>query len=85
MLDEETAAKALQRINPRLQVERIAEAGHGLHYDQPGQFITIIKLFLRSILKRWFSRGQAQPFNAVTVRPTPRFLFYIYTYRYWEQ
>jgi pimeloyl-ACP methyl ester carboxylesterase len=42
-------AKDLQRLNPRLQVEQIPEAGHGLHYDQPGPFAVVIKSFLRSI------------------------------------
>jgi len=42
-------AADLQRLNPRLQVEQIPEAGHGLHYDQPGRFAAIVKSFLRSI------------------------------------
>jgi N-formylmaleamate deformylase len=42
-------AADLQRLNPRLQVEQIPEAGHALHYDQPGRFAVIVKSFLRSI------------------------------------
>lgn len=42
-------AADLQRLNPRLQVEQIPEAGHGLHYDQPERFALVIKSFLRSI------------------------------------
>jgi N-formylmaleamate deformylase len=42
-------AADLQRLNPRLQVEQIPEAGHGLHYDQPERFAVIVKSFLRSI------------------------------------
>jgi N-formylmaleamate deformylase len=40
-----TAAE-LQRLNPRLQVEQIPEAGHGLHYDQPERFAAVVKSFL---------------------------------------
>jgi len=42
-------AADLQRLNPRLQVEQIPEAGHGLHYDQPERFAVVVKAFLRSI------------------------------------
>ncbi|MDR3561968.1 MAG: alpha/beta hydrolase [Negativicutes bacterium] len=42
-------AAHLQRLNPRLQVELIPEAGHGLHYDQPERFALVVKSFLRSI------------------------------------
>ena len=42
-------AADLQRINPRLQVAQIPEAGHGLHYDQPERFAVVVKSFLRSI------------------------------------
>ncbi len=42
-------AAHLQRINPRLQVEQIPEAGHGLPYDQPERFAVVVKSFLRSI------------------------------------
>jgi N-formylmaleamate deformylase len=39
-------AEELQRRNPKLRVEQIREAGHGLHYDQPGRFAGVIKSFL---------------------------------------
>ena len=42
-------AADLQRLNPRLQVEQIPEAGHGLHYDQPRRFAVVVKSFLRSV------------------------------------
>jgi len=42
-------AADLQRINPRLQVEQIPEAGHGLPYDQPERFAVVVQSFLRSI------------------------------------
>ncbi len=40
-------AEELQRLNPRFQVEQIREAGHGVHYDQPGRFAVVVKSFLR--------------------------------------
>jgi N-formylmaleamate deformylase len=43
-------ATSLQLLNPRLRVEQISEAGHGLHYDQPERFVTIFQSFLRSDL-----------------------------------
>ena len=36
------AAAELQRLNPRLQVEQIPEAGHGLPYDHPERFALLI-------------------------------------------
>jgi N-formylmaleamate deformylase len=42
-------AADLQRLNARLQVEQIPEAGHGLPYDQPERFAVVVKSFLRSI------------------------------------
>lgn len=41
----------LQNLNSKLQMEIITGAGHGLHYDQPEQFIAIVKSFLGSSLK----------------------------------
>ncbi len=46
-------AEELQRINPRLQVEQIREAGHGVQLDQPDRFAAIIKSFLRSLGQYW--------------------------------
>ena len=48
VVSPEVAAE-LQRLNPRLQVVQIPEAGHGLHYDQPERFADIVKSFLGSI------------------------------------
>ena len=42
-------AAGLQRLNPRLQVEQIPEAGHGLPYDRPKRFAVVVKSFLRSM------------------------------------
>ncbi|HEY2736189.1 MAG TPA: alpha/beta hydrolase [Polyangiales bacterium] len=44
----ETALE-LQRLNPRLRVEQIQDAGHGLPYDQPDRFEALVKSFLRSL------------------------------------
>ena len=41
-------AEELQNLNPKLHVQKITEAGHGLHYDQPEQFIDIVRSFLRA-------------------------------------
>jgi N-formylmaleamate deformylase len=41
-------AADLQCLNPRLHVEQIPEAGHGLHYDQPERFAIVVRSFLRS-------------------------------------
>lgn len=42
-------AAELQRINPKIHVEQIPEAGHGIQYDQPGRFAAVVKSFLHSI------------------------------------
>jgi N-formylmaleamate deformylase len=41
-------ARELQKINPRLQVEQILNAGHGVPYDQPESFEAVVRSFLRS-------------------------------------
>ncbi|PJJ61013.1 alpha/beta fold hydrolase [Hymenobacter chitinivorans] len=41
-------AQELQELNPRLRVERIREAGHALHLDQPAPFATVVRAFLDS-------------------------------------
>lgn len=43
-------ARELQRLNPRLRVEQIEEADHGLPHDQPDRFETLVRSFLRSVL-----------------------------------
>lgn len=42
-------ARDLQHLNPRLRVEQIRDAGHGLPYDQPERLQAVIKAFLRSV------------------------------------
>jgi N-formylmaleamate deformylase len=42
-------AEELKRFNARLCVEQIRDAGHGLHYDQPGRFAMIVTSFLGSL------------------------------------
>lgn len=44
-------AAELRYLNPRLQIEQIREAGHGLHYDQPEQFAAVVKAFLSSLAR----------------------------------
>jgi pimeloyl-ACP methyl ester carboxylesterase len=43
-------ARELQKLNPRLRVEQIRGAGHGLPYDQPERFEAIVSSFLRSVV-----------------------------------
>jgi N-formylmaleamate deformylase len=42
-------ARELQDLNPRLRVEQIRDAGHGLQYDQPERFEALVRSFLRSL------------------------------------
>ncbi len=42
-------ARELQRLNPRLQVEQIQNAGHGLPYDRPNCFAAIVLAFLQAL------------------------------------
>jgi pimeloyl-ACP methyl ester carboxylesterase len=46
-------ATELQHLNYKIHVEQIAEAGHGVPYDQPIRFATVVKAFLRSIPTVW--------------------------------
>lgn len=39
-------AHELQQLNPRLRIEQIQDAGHGLQYDQPERFETAVTAFL---------------------------------------
>jgi N-formylmaleamate deformylase len=43
------AAKELKRSNARLYVEQIRDAGHGLHFDRPERFATIVTSFFGSL------------------------------------
>lgn len=45
------AAEELRSLNPRLQIEKIAGVGHGLHYNRPEEFVAIVKSFLGSNAK----------------------------------
>jgi pimeloyl-ACP methyl ester carboxylesterase len=44
------AARELQNLNPRLRVEQIQGAGHGVPYDQPERFEAVVRPFLRSVV-----------------------------------
>jgi N-formylmaleamate deformylase len=43
-------AQELADLNPRLRVEKIQDAGHGVHYDQPERFEAVVRSFLRSVV-----------------------------------
>jgi N-formylmaleamate deformylase len=43
-------ARELQKLNPRLRVEEIRDAGHGVPYDQPERFEAVVRSFLRSVV-----------------------------------
>jgi N-formylmaleamate deformylase len=42
-------ARELENLNPRLRIEQIQDAGHGLQYDQPERFEMVVRPFLRSV------------------------------------
>jgi pimeloyl-ACP methyl ester carboxylesterase len=42
-------ARELVGLNPSLRVEHIADAGHGLMYDQPERFEAVVRFFLQSV------------------------------------
>jgi len=42
-------ARELQRLNPRVRIEQIKDAGHGLQFDQPKRFEVLVSSFLRTI------------------------------------
>ena len=44
-------AEELRKLNPVLQIEKIDNAGHGLHYDQPERFSNVVKSFLLTMKK----------------------------------
>ena len=45
-----SVASELARLNQRLEVAQIAEAGHGIIYDQPERFSAHVKSFLHSLI-----------------------------------
>ncbi len=44
------SAAELQLLNPKIHVEHIKGAGHGIQYDQPDRFAAAVRSFLHSIL-----------------------------------
>lgn len=42
-------ARELRSLNPRVRVEQIQGAGHGVPYDQPERFEAVVRSFLRSV------------------------------------
>ena len=44
------AAQELRKLNPRLRIEQIQNAGHGVPYDQPESFVAVVRSFLRSVV-----------------------------------
>jgi len=50
VVSPEVAAE-LAGLNQGLEVVRIAEAGHGVPYDQPERFSAVVKTFLRSVFR----------------------------------
>jgi pimeloyl-ACP methyl ester carboxylesterase len=44
-----TVATELAKLNRRLEIVQIAEAGHGVPYDQPDRLSTAVKAFLRTL------------------------------------
>lgn len=42
-------ARELQQLNPRVRVEQIQDAGHGLQYDQPERFEAVVRCFLERL------------------------------------
>jgi N-formylmaleamate deformylase len=54
-------ARELQNLNPRLRIEQIQHAGHGLPYDQPERLEAAIRFFLRSLPSSQRASDQAMP------------------------
>jgi len=55
----ETATE-LQRLNPRLRVEQVPDAGHGLPFEQPERLAAVVVSFLRELATTTpASRGDA--------------------------
>jgi len=48
VVSRELAAE-LARLNPRLQVEALADAGHGIPYDQPDRLAAVVRAFLGTL------------------------------------
>lgn len=50
-------AEELAGLNQCLKVVQIAEAGHGIPYDQPERFSTVVQTFLHCRSARWVSKA----------------------------
>ncbi len=44
-------AGELQRLNPKFQFVQIQDAGHGIHFDQPERFASVVRTFLSSTVR----------------------------------
>jgi hypothetical protein len=56
-------AAELRSLNPRLQVEQIPNAGHGLPFEQPKRLSEVVLSFLRGMLaaeRRPHGTGKAE-------------------------
>jgi pimeloyl-ACP methyl ester carboxylesterase len=42
-------ARELQSLNPRVQIEQIQNAGHGVPYDQPERLAAVVGYFLKAM------------------------------------
>ncbi len=42
-------ATELRRLNPRLRIERVQDAGHGLPFEQPERLKEVVASFLREL------------------------------------
>ncbi len=42
-------ARALQHLNPRVRIEQIQGAGHGVPFDQPERLAEVVRVFIRSL------------------------------------
>jgi N-formylmaleamate deformylase len=45
-------AEELAQLNPRMSIEQILDAGHGIPYDQPERLATVVRAFLEDITGR---------------------------------
>ena len=66
----ETAGE-LQRLNPRIQVEQIQDAGHGIQHDQPARFEAVVRPFLRSVVAAHHPLCAGPPVSRAGTAPRP--------------
>jgi pimeloyl-ACP methyl ester carboxylesterase len=43
-------AQELRALNPRIRIELVHDAGHGIPYDQPERFEAALRPFLREVV-----------------------------------